>query len=480
MMPTGPMPTLPLAATMDLQYRLPPIQQVIFTPTIMISLVLFGIALLLIVYFYRKSVVESRRRKRQEDLQLAYKLLVKRGGTEEDSVKMEAVFANHPNIDPAAAVMVQDVFHTTLFPILSQTYGGDFARKMEKIYFPPPKDTAAIAREKNLKKLVENTKNVAETQAEAAMIDLMDATLKPGAVLRVNFEGIEGASECLVMNHNMKSLNITLPANNTYLMESLRKGLSVEGYFESGPSLMAFTSTVLAVVGGNMPFCRLSIWRNAWEVRKRESVRLDITLEIDFQHISTASSASINMSQLEKEIGAVRPGRLVDLSLGGCALETPSTYDFHEGDFIRFTASLVPGHPAATLLGAIVDTRDLVPDENDGMQKRLGVQFLALDDVSQRLLARAMRQLQEASSRQEWLQAQKLLAQMRRNNVANDIASAAPSQTRGTGTRATGTKTRAQTRPGGAKTGIRPAAAKPAPDKPPEPPQNQPGANTNK
>lgn len=413
----NPLIGLPLAATMDLQYRLPPPQQVLMSPTIMVSLLLFIAAIIVVVFLYQRAQTKAKRQKRRDDLLLAKKLLFKRGGNDEDFERLNFVFENYTRIDPAANVMVHDNFKTRLKPILESTFDQLFAARIERFYFPPPKDTNALAKEKNLKKLVAQTKNVADVQAAAAMIDLMDATLKPGTILKVSFDGIENNYECLVMNYNMQFINVTLPSNNPHLMNSLEPGLRAEGSFETGPSLMAFNSTVLGVVGGSMPFCRLSIWKNAWEVRKRDSVRLGIMIEVDFQHISTAASANYTLAQLDKEIGAIRPGRIVDLSLGGGCVETPSSYQFNVGDFIRFTTSLVDGHPPATLLGSIVDINNLDPQQHEGMVKRLHVQFLALDDVSQRLLARAMKQLQDAATHSDWLKAQRMLAQMRQNKI---------------------------------------------------------------
>ncbi len=408
--------------TLDLrQGRLPPFQQVLFSPTIAATLILLLIGVIVFFVLYSRANRIEKAKKREENLKLVQRLLLKRGGSEDDLDKVLFIFNSHPRIDPSAAVMVQEDFLNTVWPLMAKTYGKDFAARIQKFYFPPPKDTNAIAKEKNLKKLVEGTKNVAETQAVAAMIDLMDATLKPGVVLRLTFEGIEGGFNCLTINHSMHFLNATLPANYPTLLSTLQPGLGVEGTFESGPSLMAFTSSIVSVVGGSMPFCRLSVWKNAWEVRKRDSVRLDISLDIDFQHISTAAASSIRMSQLDREMGAVRPGKPVDLSLGGCGIETSSRYDFSEGDFIRFSTALMPGLPPATLLGAIVDIRNLDPEANGGMIKHIGIQFLALDDLSQRLLARAMRQLQEVSSRKEWVRAQRLLEEIRRHNMHDEL-----------------------------------------------------------
>ncbi|MDR0361504.1 MAG: PilZ domain-containing protein [Planctomycetota bacterium] len=415
------MSPLPIAATIDLKGRLPPLQQIMLSPTIIISLILLVAAIVIFFILAARTRAESRRKKREEDLRMAQKILARRGGTDEDIQRMDQFFAQNPAVDPSAATLVADVFRDRVRPLLERMYGRDYAFRMEKLYFPPPKDTNSIAKERDLKKLVEETKTVAATQAASAMIDLMDATLKPGMIVHAAFSGVEGGHDCLVMSYAMDSFNITLPANNAHLINSIKPGGTVEGSFESGPSLMAFTSVIEAIVAGSMPFCRLSVWKNAWEVRKRESVRLGMSLDIDFQHISTSSSGAIKVSQLDREISSIRPGRLRDLSLGGCCLDTPLDGKFEIGDFIRFTASLIPGHPRATLLGAIVEVINIPdPGRNENMVKRLHMQFLALDDVSQRLLARAMRHLQDIKSRVEWQQAQQLIEQMRQHDIPKE------------------------------------------------------------
>lgn len=413
----------PIAATIDLQYRLPPFQQILWSPTIMISLFLVVVAVFVLAYLSARARREEKRLKRREDLGLAKKILTRRGGTDEDFEKLSWIFDNHPNINPAGVVLVKETFNEKLRPFLEQSFSVDFAERMEGFYFPAPKDSKVIAKEVTLEKLVEDIKHNAGVQAGAAMIDLMDRTVRPGLVLHIAFDGVDGAYDCLVMGYDLKSLNVTLPANNARLLAALKPGTVAEGSFESGASLMAFATLVEAIVAGSMPFCRLAIWKNAWEVRKRESIRLGLSVDIDFQHISTAFSGSIRMSQLDKGIGSVRPGKLRDLSLGGGCIETQIDGKYNVGDLLRFIASLIPGHPPATLLGAIVEIDDVAcPEENNGMVKRLHVQFLALDDVSQRLLVRAMRQLQDVANRIEWQRSQQLLEEMRRNNIpADDI-----------------------------------------------------------
>lgn len=414
-------PSLPVAATMDLQYRLPPIQQIWFTPTIVISLILLAIAVVVVIYLSHRSRAKAKREARREALRMAEKILVKRGGSQEDVDRILNMFNSFTSLDPASIVMVRDRFHDELRPLLEQNYGRDFADRMERIYFPPPKDTrrALAAQTKDVKSLVEEQKSTTTSQTAAAIIDLMDATLKPGVITRLAFEGMEGGYECLVMGHDMQTINVTLPAHNDVLLAALHPGLRVDGTLESGPSLLAFTANVVQAIAGSMPYCRLTPWKSAWEIRKRDSIRLPISLEIDFQHISTSSADSIKMSNLEREIGAIRPGRLIDISLGGCCVETPSSGVFQIGDMIRFSKSLVTGNPPATLLGALVKIDSIDPNLNEGSIQRLHIQFLVIDDVSQRILVRTLRQLQDVADRDEWMQAQQLMQRMRRNKIQN-------------------------------------------------------------
>lgn len=420
--------SLPIAATIDLQGRLPPPQQIIYTPTIFFTAILLGIGLIAVIVLSRRAKDKAKRKARRDALKMMERILIKRGGTPEDIDKMLIVFAAHPILDPTSVFVTRERFEENLGPILEKTYDSQFHKKMDKLFFPPNKETRkALAKQsERLNSLVEEQKNLATAQASAAIQDLMDTTLRPGAVTKLAFEGIEGASDCLVMGFDNTGISITLPANNDTLIASLKPGMRIEGTLEHGPSLIAFTSAIVQAVAGSMPYCRIEPWRSVWEVRKREAVRLSASIDIDFQHISTARTDAIRISNLEKELGAIRPGHLVDLSLGGCCIETPSTVEFRAGDMIRFSKSLINGIPPATLLGAIVNIFPIDPELNNGSSQRLNIQFLVIDDVSQRLLVRALRRLQEAMEEDEWLQAQRLMQKMRRNNIPV-LGSPAPS-----------------------------------------------------
>ena len=413
--------SLPIAATMDLQYRLPPMQQVLYSPTIIVSVVLLAIALTIVIVMAQRARSRAKVEARREALRMVEKILLKRGGTQDDADRMLDTFQAHPNLDPAALVMLKDRFHDELRPILEQNYDKKFGERMELIYFPPPKDSRRLlAQQKTATgSTTESSKRLSPPPPSAAIVDLMDATLRPGTLVRLTFQGVPGGHECHVMGHDMQSINLTLPANNDRLLSALKPGVRVEGTLESGPSLMAFNSAVTQAVAGSMPYCRITPWSAAWEVRKRDSVRLPISLDVDFQHISTSATQSIKMSSLEKEIGTIRPGKLIDISLGGCCLETPSNALFSVGDMIRFSKSLVTGNPPATLLGAVVMIDAINPADNAGSIQRIHIQFLVIDDVSQRILVRTLRQLQDVMDRDEWMQAQQLLQKMRRNKIKN-------------------------------------------------------------
>ncbi len=412
---------LPIAATMDLQYRLPPFQQIVFSGPILAAFILLGIGIAVLILLARRARAKAKIESRLEALKMAEKILRKRGGSDEDVERVFAIFNHYPRIDPAATVMIKDNFQNAMAPLLEKAYDKQFAERMERIYFPPINETreAINNQAKDAKALTEEKKAVSPGQAPAAIIDLMDATLRPGTIVNLAFEEVEGGYDCMVMGHDMQSINVTLPANSSQLVAGLKPGLKIEGTMESGTSLIAFTSSVIQAVAGSMPYCRIAAWKAAWEVRKRDSIRLPITVEIDFQHISTAQSETIKISNLDREIGSIRPGRLTDISLGGCCIETPSTAPFRIGDMIRFSKSLVTGNPPATLLGAVVNIDLLDPETSGGAKQGLHVQFLIIDDVSQRILVRTLRHLQDLTERDEWMQAQQLLQKMRRNKIQN-------------------------------------------------------------
>ncbi|MCD7896329.1 MAG: PilZ domain-containing protein, partial [Planctomycetaceae bacterium] len=451
-----PLPPVPIGATIDLQGRLPPPQQTLLTPTIIVSITLIILAIIVFFYLAQRARIRAKREAYRDALKMAEKILLKRGGTPDDVDHVLNVFRAVPKLDPAAIIMMKTRFHDEFLPYLDRNFPKTYGEKIEKLFFPPPKDTrrALAAQAADVKSLVEEQKSVTAGQTAAALLDLMDATLKPGVICRLTFEGVEGGFECLVMGHDMNTINVTLPANNDQLVASIRPGMLIEGMLESGPSLLAFTSTVIQAVAGSMPYCRITPWKTAWEVRKRDAVRLPISLEIDFNHISTAAAGSIKMSTLDKELGTIRPGKLMDISLGGCAIETPSGATFVVGDMVRFSKSLTAGNPPATLLGAIVGIKEIDPEQNEGCVQRLHIQFLVIDDVSQRILVRTLRQLQDVMDRNEWMQAQQLMQKMRRAKIHNIGSPAATGYTA-----ARGDTDRLAAGTGG--TGVRPASGKP-------------------
>lgn len=419
---------------MDLQYRLPPFQQIFYSPAIGVSLLLLLVGIIVILYLSRRAKEKGRRENRLESLRTAEKILLKRGGCQDDMHRLLGIFNSYPKIDPAEIIMIRERFREKLTPLLVSAYGQHFADRMETLYFPPVREvhTAIKEKEEELKTAIEEGKTGPGTRSGPAILDLMDAILKPGLVVRLMFEGQEGGHECLVMGHDMQSISFTLPANNHHLIASLVPGLKVEGSLENGLSLLAFSSTVIQAVAGSMPYCRIGAWTSVWEVRKRDSIRLPLSLEMDFQHISTLAASSIKMANLDKEIGVLRPGHLTDVSLGGCCIDTPSEAVFNVGDMIRFSRSLLPGSPPVTLLGALVSVQRIEPEINEGSKQRLHAQFLIIDDVSQRLLVRALRHLQDLAEKDEWLQAQQLLQKMRRNQI-QPMGSPAPVSSRDSG-----------------------------------------------
>ncbi|MDR2390886.1 MAG: PilZ domain-containing protein [Planctomycetota bacterium] len=421
-------PGLPLAVS-DGYHRLPGFETApLFTPTVVITLFVFAIAIVVMAYLSYRNRIRRGWERREEALRLAEKKLRKSGGDQDDVDRFFELFDENPKIEPGDTLILKDKFKVILRPVIDKKFGSEYGERLESLFFPPSREGRITAMIPPTQSRVDAFKSAAGGKVEATInlgpqtpagiLDLMDATLRPGVMLRLNFAGAEGGYNCLVMGHDLKGINVTLPANNDKLLSILQSGTAIEGTVESGSTLLAFTSEVIQAVAGSMPYCRIAAWCTAWEVRKRQAMRLPISLDLDFQHIPTGDTETIHMASINNRLGAIRPGRMVDISVGGCCLESPSSSKFDPGDIARFSKSLMEGMPPATFLGSIVKVDPIdKPEEHEGSRQRLHIQFLLVDDVSQRLLLRAVKHIQEAAEQNEWVQAQRLMQQMRRNNI---------------------------------------------------------------
>lgn len=425
---------MPLAAAVE-SYGLPPLQQVIFSIPILISVIILIAIGVVLYYAMRKSAVKEREQLRQDALQLARRVLLKRGGTDADWKKIIAAFESGNNLNPTAIFMQKDIFAGTFVPLLTGQFDQKFAQRMFSIFFPPQRDSARIVEGQPQQQGPQRTKETQRVAAGAAasnsatsdsnrfssrritsqgVLDLMDGSLRPGSMATLKFRGIDDPMQCVVMGHNSQNIDFALPAGKQRLVPKITPGLRVEGFLEHGPVLLGFTSAVIMAVGGSMPYVRMEAWHTARDIRKRDAVRLHLSLEITFQHIPTSQADAIRMSALDQESGSVIPGRLIDVSLGGCCIETASNNMFKIGDMIRFSKALAPNTEPVTLLGSLVNSK---PATDENPFQRLNIQYLLVDETSQIQLVRALKQLHQQSAQQEWMRAQQLLQKMRHNKI---------------------------------------------------------------
>ena len=151
---------LPLAAAFDLQGRLPPFQQILLNPTIIFSLVLLGLGLVAVLILSYRARIRAAKEARREALRMVEKILLKRGGLPDDVDRMLLVFHTHPELNPATLIMMREKFQADLRPLLEVTFEKKFGERMEKIFFPPPKDTrrALAEQDKNVQSIVDEQK----------------------------------------------------------------------------------------------------------------------------------------------------------------------------------------------------------------------------------------------------------------------------------------------------------------------------------
>ncbi|MCC8167462.1 MAG: hypothetical protein LIQ31_15310 [Planctomycetes bacterium] len=131
-----PMPPVPVGATIDLQGRLPPPQQTLLTPTIIVSITLLIIAIIVVIYLAQRSRVRAKREAYRDALRMAEKILLKRGGTPDDVDHVLNIFRAVPKLDPAAIIMMKTRFHDEFLPYLDRKFTKTYGEKIEKLFFP--------------------------------------------------------------------------------------------------------------------------------------------------------------------------------------------------------------------------------------------------------------------------------------------------------------------------------------------------------
>ncbi|MDR3211414.1 MAG: PilZ domain-containing protein [Planctomycetota bacterium] len=464
------MDTLASAPPLALEY-LPSIQQIYFSPSIAITILLL---VLCIVGAFLFNYYHSRKVKRanfQDNLVMARRALHKRGATDNDIEKALRTLKTLTEIDLSRALIMRSTFHDKVWSPLSQMHNQAFANHIQEILFPKGRSTiVGINRADNTspgtgtgtgtsESVTANAVNsnseyspvVSDTgfftKISSAELDLLGendtfsesqpaataattratakpspdpvapSQLEPGMSLRMNFSGINGSIVCHVIRHDKTGITITIPTDYPSLIQTLHPGTTANGIYESGTSLMAFVTEVTSVSTSSLPFVKLAVWKNVWEVRKRDSLRLRIDLQIHFQHVTTAGTNMIDMNELEKAIDFLHPGRLSDISLGGCSLETEENLGFAIGDLLRFRAQLITGQSPGTFLGSIVHVHsDKAENENKSLHN-LGIQFISMSDISQRLLIQTIHRLQQSHENEVKQKAVELIEQLKTRKI---------------------------------------------------------------
>ena len=135
--------TLPLAAGEG--YRLPPLTQILFTPTVVITLIVLIAAIIAIAYMSHRAKLRKREEDRAEALRMAGKIILKRGGAEEDAEAVNRLFAENPGIDPGEVIMLRDKFCDLFLPLATASQGVEFRERLLALFFHPIKKPRSVS-----------------------------------------------------------------------------------------------------------------------------------------------------------------------------------------------------------------------------------------------------------------------------------------------------------------------------------------------
>ena len=240
----------------------------------------------------RETEKKESEAKRHESVKMIRNMILENGGSRDDSRKMEAVFSRYSYIDPGHVVADKRRFRNLLKPLIIRYHGHDFAQRMEQFCFPPAKKPAPPPPDFGLDDFPTSVFEACESGPSGAasamssttldmsstaiyedadgkrsdMLELMDATLKPGLALQLSFAGLIRGCESQLIGHNRNGIWVKLPSGDIRLRNSIRHGIWVEGSFATNSSRLAFSSEVMEVTPGNPPVVRLDVWKDAWEL----------------------------------------------------------------------------------------------------------------------------------------------------------------------------------------------------------------------
>lgn len=366
----------------DVRVPLAPLESgTYWNESIMWGLVL--IAVLVLVAFVVHMQARNRRRQaiHQRRHASALKYMADHGVGEAEVAAASRYFFTRPDLDPESAVMSAQVFAKTLGPNLSETFGAALTDVIHDLLFSR---NSLLANPSDSRRGTAHGKKKNETEASIPFVH-------PGNPLRVIREG--GAGEGFT--------DVILSTGNDYLVVATpdhqrpRVGEEVEVHIDVGLALCGLVAQVTEVTRARPYACQIGRFVEAWVIRRRKSMRLQLARAIKFSCMPLEHTQHMeSLDDIEERLTPVLDGHLRDISFGGCGIITYEKQAFHKGDLIRFSVDLVAGCPPAMLFGTVVHVAVRTRENNSVF---LGIQFLALDGQSNEILARALRQLMTVS-----------------------------------------------------------------------------------
>jgi len=281
-------------------------------------------------------------------------------------------FAN-PDLDPESCVMDSALFARTLGPFWIEEFGQELHSVTSGLLFNRQNPVVDAER----RKPPTGGKKAKEPSAALPFVT-------PGHAIRiVPTDGQEGFSD-VILNTRADRIVVSMPHT-----VRLKPGQAVEVHLDIGLALCGLVGRVVEISQDPPPACQIGKFVEGWVIRRRQAIRLKMTRPIRFGCMPVSETPQVqSLTEINSRLAPTFAGELQDLSYGGCHITTAEDHDFRKGDLVRYSIELVADSPPASLYGAVVHT----VRRHGGAGVGLHIQFLVLDNGTQEVLARALRQ----------------------------------------------------------------------------------------
>lgn len=212
--------------------------------------------------------------------------------------------------------------------------------------------------------------------------------LRPGHHVRLAFAAEGAALQVLVIHADARYFVTTLPARD---LADPKAGDTVRGFVALDQVLMNFETTVERVLEGVIRGCVLEQRTEMAVASVRSSPRIPVNQTLHFLYCGEPPRDPEGLTPMEVQTWFGKEeidGALIDISMGGCAMEAYSPYRFQPGGLVSFYFRVDKTEPEINLLGRVRFSKALPMHRGRG--RALHVEFMLLDDRASDSLRRTL------------------------------------------------------------------------------------------